>query len=203
MSFESFGKLIKEQRLKKEGTIYELGKLAGVSNTYISQIENGKKIPSKKVFFLLTHFLGIHIENGDEFQVEMLRKYAEIKDIKVSDLSKQFFTYIDEYIEEKMKPLTNLSDDFSNNRIKINKGTLETERIDKPYFDLNWLLTQKEYEVLYHRDYDIQKTTGKKGMNTIDKLMYNRLTDIDIKTIREMIEAYISNKYRKFPDRKE
>jgi len=203
MTYSNFGELIKEQRKIKEGTIYDVGKLAGVSNTYISQIENGKKLPSKKVLFLIVHFLGIHTGVDNNFQDEALKIYSEYKRINFDELKEEFDTYITDYIHQFMQPLNDLSNDISNNRIQAEKGTLEVERIDKPYFDLNWLLTQKDYEVLYHRDYDIQNTNRRrKDMDIMEKLLYNRLSDVDIKTIRELIEAYISNKYYRFPDKK-
>lgn len=201
MSYSKFGEMIKKQRNLKDATIYDVGKLADVTNTYISQIENGKKLPSKKVIFLIAHFLGIHSGENNNFREEIIREYAKLKDIDETELMNEFQTYIKDYLDEKMKPMKKMAEDWDNNRIQAKKNTLETQRIEKPYFDLKWLLNQKEYEVLYGREYDIQGTQWV-GKDIMDKMLFNRLNDEDIKIIREMIEAYISNRYKKIYKKK-
>lgn len=54
-----FGRYIKEKRIKKGLSMRELARRSGVSQPYISQIENGKKgIPAPEMLFKLAPHLG-------------------------------------------------------------------------------------------------------------------------------------------------
>lgn len=56
------GKKIKSMRLKKGIKQIELAKNAGISNTYLSDIENGRTIPSIKTLTKITKALGLNID---------------------------------------------------------------------------------------------------------------------------------------------
>lgn len=196
MKFPEISKLIKEQRYLREITLYELEEIVGVTASYLSQVENGNKLPSKRVLFLITHFLGIHTGVENNFQEKLIKEYAGVKELNESELWKEYRTFIKEYLDEKMKPMRKWADDWNNNRIQATKNTLDAKRIEKPYFDIKWLLTQKDFEVFFGRDYDIQGTQWQ-GSDMMDKILFNRLNDEDIKIIHDLIEAYISNRYKK------
>lgn len=202
MKYPKTSKLMKEQRKIKEMTIYNLSDLVNVTASYLSQVENGNKLPSRDVFYRITYWLDIHTDNN--FSEKFLTSYAVYQGFDPDTFIELFEGWAEAYSEMLMEPFKEFTDDVTQNKLEVKKNTLETSRIDKPYFDLHWLLTQNDYEVLYHRDYDIQNTkerTSKKRLDRMEKVLYNRLNDEDIKTIRELIEAYISNKYRKFPDK--
>jgi len=202
LKYPTIHKLIKDQRETKDFTLYELEKLVGVTASYLSQVANGNKLPSEKVLFLITHYLGIHTDTEKVFQDGMIREYARIKEMNVDKLHKKYKDYINKYFDDKLKPLNKWADDYNKNKIQATKNTLDSTRIDKPYFDIQWLLTQNDYEVFYGRDYDIQGTQWA-GKDIMDKVFFNRLNDEDIKIIHDLIEAYISNRYEKVVKKKD
>jgi transcriptional regulator with XRE-family HTH domain len=60
MNVEKFARRLKEARLKKELTLYELGNLAGVAESYICHLEKGNKTnPSQKLINRLSEILDI------------------------------------------------------------------------------------------------------------------------------------------------
>ncbi|WP_346206781.1 helix-turn-helix transcriptional regulator [Caldifermentibacillus hisashii] len=60
MKAEEFGKYIKELRAKRELTIRQLEIYSGVSNSYLSQLENGKRgIPSPEILKKLSKGLKV------------------------------------------------------------------------------------------------------------------------------------------------
>ena len=48
------------------------------------------------------------------------------------------------------------------NKIQIEKGTTNKKELDKPYFDLNWLLKQKRLRNFYGRDFIFDKNINNK-----------------------------------------
>lgn len=71
MEHESIGKFIRKLRKEKGYTIVELSKLSGVSNPYISQIENDKFKPSPEILEKLSKVL-------DASYLELLKKAGYI-----------------------------------------------------------------------------------------------------------------------------
>lgn len=58
-----FGKIIKDARLSRRLTIRKVEAQSGVSNAYISQLENGMRdIPSPKIIKKLAPSLGLEYE---------------------------------------------------------------------------------------------------------------------------------------------
>lgn len=56
---DELGKLLKQLRKDKNLTLIQLSKISGVSNPYISQIENGKFIPSPEMLRKLANFFQV------------------------------------------------------------------------------------------------------------------------------------------------
>lgn len=75
---DSFGEYIRELRKKKRLTLVQLSNLSGVSNPYLSQIENDKFIPSPEILRKLSEPLGVN-------QLELLLKSGNSEE---SDLDK-------------------------------------------------------------------------------------------------------------------
>lgn len=59
MSVKELGETIKKLRVDSSLTIVDLSNMSGVSNPYISQIENGKFMPSLEVLDKLSKTLGV------------------------------------------------------------------------------------------------------------------------------------------------
>jgi transcriptional regulator with XRE-family HTH domain len=194
-----FGELVKEQRLKTDATTYDLGDTVGVSNTYISQIETGKKIPSKKVLFKLIYWLDPR--NEYEFPERILKIYCDLKSLPYEETLESFYAFKEDFLKDVFRNMDEKAESYTNNKIAVSKKDMTVETIEKPYFDLKWLLEQEDFEVLYGREYDIQKTMAGNYENLLDKVLYNRLNKEDVKLIREIIETIISNKYHKLPNK--
>ncbi len=193
MKYPVISKLIKEQREIKGMTLNELENAVGVTASYLSQVENGNKIPSEKVIFSIAYFLDNSPNVKNNYQEKLITEYANIRGLNENELWNDFQRFRANLIREVEYSLNNSIDIVNKNKFKLKKGTLKAEPIEEPYFDLKWLLTQKEYEVFYGRDYNINP--GEKSI--LDKLFFHRLRDEDIKIIHGIIEAYISNKYEK------
>ncbi|GEM01938.1 DNA-binding transcriptional regulator, XRE-family HTH domain [Halolactibacillus halophilus] len=201
MEYNDFALLIKKYRSFRKKTVYEVADFVDVSPTYISQIENGKKLPSKKVLFPLVRFLGLKNDKGywkkvenEEFDgLDLLEVYAEYKKINSKELFHEYFNYVSDEIKTNFNELQDL-ERRKNNKFSVNKKNGDIEPTKKPYFDLEWLLTQDQYHVFYGRNYNIQKI-NKDNVSLSEFSLYNILNDIDIKIIKGLIDAYISNKY--------
>ncbi|PLR81857.1 hypothetical protein CVD25_15420 [Bacillus canaveralius] len=192
MKYPVISKLIKEQRKIKDMTLNELENAIGVTASYLSQVENGNKLPSEKVLFSIAYYLDIRSVKNN-YQEKLITEYANIKGLNEKELWNDFRKFQASLIRDVEYSLNNSIDTVNKNKFKLKKGTLKAEPIEEPYFDLKWLLTQKEYEVFYGRDYNINP--GEKSI--LDKLFFHRLRDEDIKVIHGIIEAYISNRYEK------
>jgi transcriptional regulator with XRE-family HTH domain len=192
VKYPVISKLIKEQRKIKEMTLNELENAIGVTASYLSQVENGNKLPSEKVLFSIAYYLDIRSVKNN-YQEKLITEYANIKGLNEKELCNDFRKFQASLIRDVEYSLNNSIDTVNKNKFKLKKGTLKAEPIEEPYFDLKWLLTQKEYEVFYGRDYNINP--GEKSI--LDKLFFHRLRDEDIKVIHGIIEAYISNRYEK------
>lgn len=192
MKYPVISKLIKEQRKIKDMTLNELENAIDVTASYLSQVENGNKLPSEKVLFSIAYYLDIRSVKNN-YQEKLITEYANIKGLNEKELWNDFRKFRASLIRDVEYSLNNSIDTVNKNKFKLKKGTLKAEPIEEPYFDLKWLLTQKEYEVFYGRDYNINP--GEKSI--LDKLFFHRLRDEDIKVIHGIIEAYISNRYEK------
>jgi len=77
MPFMSFGLFLKQQRETNGWTIKELADRLGFSSSYISQLENGTRVPSQKQLAILAKAYRV----SDE---ELSKRWAEAKIQKVS-----------------------------------------------------------------------------------------------------------------------
>ncbi|WP_242859807.1 helix-turn-helix domain-containing protein [Clostridium drakei] len=60
---DNIGEKIKCERLKKSLKQYELAEKAGISNTYLSDIELGRTIPSLKTLNRIAKVLKLDVKN--------------------------------------------------------------------------------------------------------------------------------------------
>lgn len=61
VNLDNIGKKVKEERLKRRLKQYELAKKAGISNTYLSDVEVGRTNPSIKTLDKLSKILEVDI----------------------------------------------------------------------------------------------------------------------------------------------
>lgn len=212
----SFGQMIKKRRHELKLTTYDLAHMVDVSNAYISKIENGERHPSKKVLFKLTYDLSFYeLEKKKKSNVELkivknkvdygdfLFVYSTEKRISLDDLKEEFEEYATLRFERYKTYFDSRDRAVAENRIIIYKNRDDFYEIEKPYFDLEWLLNQNDYEILYGNEYDVRDLMSvikdEQVLKHPSTRTFNKLKPKDIKLIREVIETIISNKYNKFP----
>ncbi|MPM48818.1 hypothetical protein SDC9_95545 [bioreactor metagenome] len=71
MSEISFSKYLKELREEKNLTIAKLAEKSGVSHTYVSMLERGKRKPTTNIIEALSNALGDNEEEADLFKTNM------------------------------------------------------------------------------------------------------------------------------------
>lgn len=69
-----FGKLLSQQRKKHKLSALQLSKLCGVSRSYITLIENGKRLPGKKVIPKLAESLNLKVNQIINWYLEDMRE---------------------------------------------------------------------------------------------------------------------------------
>lgn len=204
MEFPNFAIHLKNLRAFRAKTVYEVAEAVGVSHTYISQMENGKKLPSFKVLYPLVSYLGSRNDKGYINKVEnleydgtkLLEEYANYKNMSSKAVINRYMEYVTEKLSEEVHDLFKTADSRKENKVTINRISKEITAINKPYYDLKWLLKQDEFFVFYGHEYDLQNVFEQKGSVSKNDV-YNVLPDEDIKMISDLIEAYLSNKYKK------
>ncbi len=216
-----FGEIVKEERNRHGLSVRELSELSGVSTAYISKIENNKRAyPSKETIFNISFgFDEFLIENYDFilydditidfYSYKLFLDFLKAKDSNFleSDISKLTNEYLSHYIKRfgnSVKKNNEITQEIFNNEIELEKGNSEGKVIDKPNYDLEWLLSQKQFEVFYGRSF-LTKPEILNNQKLTPKLMYyyNSLDESDLITIKKLIEAYLESKYEKINNKKE
>ncbi len=204
-----FGEALRDLRTKADISLKQLSRLATVSPSYLSVLENEpNRVPSKEILAKLMYGL----RQGDITNKNVLNGYVEIHEVllntdnliesKFNELA--FMNYFQQFITEKLTEKTEFlqeldTNSFENKIIFFKNGRYQTTQF--PSFDLDWLLKQNQFEVFYGRKF----ITNPEFLKSHDdsRINYNTLTDEDKKMIREIIKVYISNKYESIPDPKE
>lgn len=177
-----FGTLLRSKRKEYNKNMSQLSGAIGLSQPYLSQIERGERNPpSKEVIEKIADFL--HPGNA----------------LLAANLLKAAGYYSDDEVEkilgeEFVQPVKMFTEAFKEGSVQIQKANGIPRPINQPYFNLEWLLTQDKYEVMYGFNYDITGTYDSGGT------FHNRLSEEDIRIIRDMIHAYISNRYKETDD---
>lgn len=174
-----FGELLRSKRKEHNKNMIDItDEVKNLSQPYLSQIERGERNPPSK-----------------EMIEEISKAIAPGNAMLTANLLKAAGYYSDEDVqrildEEFVKPVKMLNEAFKNNSIQIQKSNGRPRPINAPSFDLEWLLSQDKYHLLYGK-YDIT------GDVELIPSMPNVLSDEDVHIIRDMIHAYISNRYEK------
>ncbi|MGC7819748.1 helix-turn-helix domain-containing protein [Staphylococcus epidermidis] len=166
-----FSKLLKDIRLQENISVNNLSKLSGVSNAYISKLENNKrKFPTTRTLFLLL----VGFKNS---KINDQSKSKQDIDSEIKDILNNFITAEDSDIDNK--ELEILYNDFNTfyedlhnkvgNKDERNKNknifayeddkkTLQLINLEKPINDIAFHLKDSENQKFYNgvilNDYD-------------------------------------------------
>lgn len=103
-SGEFLGPRIKEYRIKRGASVIKLANEVGVLPNYISQLENGDKIPSLDTFIHIANALNV---TADELLCDYLTAEFHVVESKlntsISDLSKEDQRHIEELVALEIK----------------------------------------------------------------------------------------------------
>jgi len=212
MKKKTLGEIIKINREFFGFTTYQLGELVGVTNAYISKIENGSRLPSKKIMFILARILGVqkvkYTEDGYEVieteltpSDDIIKEYAEVKEYDEGELLDEFEAYLNKHNENVTKRINDEKQALKDNRVEyarnVNRQIYNVT--EKPYYDLKWLLTQKKFEVFYGKEYDFYRPKNHDyEIRNFSTQHYNIMNEDDLKMIHNIIEEILSNKYEKY-----
>ncbi|MBY6180496.1 helix-turn-helix domain-containing protein [Staphylococcus haemolyticus] len=211
----NFGEVLNKYREELSLSVNKLGELADVSPTYISRIQNNsEKVPSKKVTFKLMKVLFLQsvekeweeINVLDDFIIAYLFKgiknHSELNKDELEDYRKlleEFFEFLKTTSDKEITELYNMSNKIYENKIIMkddlsfdttdDKEKLTKYLLDKPIFDLEWYLTQNEFEILAPRN-----IITKNDYTDID---YNVITEKDKEIICNLVFAFLTTKYKK------
>ncbi|RIO39945.1 hypothetical protein BUZ60_11945, partial [Staphylococcus nepalensis] len=124
-----------------------------------------------------------------------------------SEIDTLYSEYLFYYLSKLKKDTTknqNHTDEIFKNEVKVLKGDSIAEIMDNPYFDLNWLISQRDYEVFYGRKHLTKSETIYNNKLTPKNMYYyNTLDNNDLNTIKKLIEAYLDSKYHRVKNEKE
>jgi len=56
-----FGKQLRKERIKRDLTVLELAKACGISHSYVTLIENGQRLPGKRIIPKIAAALNLEI----------------------------------------------------------------------------------------------------------------------------------------------
>lgn len=130
-----FGKYLKEIRLKKGLTLRDIEKKSGVSNAYLSQVENGKRnAPTPDILMKIHEVLGVSYD-------ELMEKAGYISPSFRSELLPETIKTMETY-EDLMELTSNATEMFVNS-IRNEDGLLEKEFKE---------FLRKEFEEFYPDD---------------------------------------------------
>lgn len=209
----NFGEILKKEREGFGISVKKLSELSSVSTTYISKLENNKRnFPTAEIIYnLLFGFKNLIEERygttknisevNSSYLKEILDKFINADDSNLKQKNIDLmYQYFDDFYNEKVQTIMNdnsqIEESIFLNKIQIEKGTTNKKELDKPYFDLNWLLKQKDFEIFYGRDFIFDKNiNNKKTLNEREMYFYNILNEQDIETIKKLIETFLENKY--------
>lgn len=197
-----FGNTLRELRTQANISINELGKVAEISPSYISKLENNpEKIPSKEMIIKIAYAIRRLDKSEQKISdgyMEILEKLLKSENLnfdtkeRVTIFYKDFPDYLKERNNKTTRLITKRLDDDFNNRFAISRKNGNVNYLDMPYFDLEWLLSQEKFYLMYGRNLMINEEIVKEH----DKYEFHNILNLeDITIIREIIKAYFTSKY--------
>ncbi|WP_447550313.1 helix-turn-helix domain-containing protein [Staphylococcus epidermidis] len=190
-----FSKLLKDIRLQENISVNNLSKLSGVSNAYISKLENNKrKFPTTRTLFLLL----VGFKNS---KINDQSKSKQDIDSEIKDILNNFITAEDSDIDNE--ELENLYNDFNtfyedlHNKVgnkderNKNKNIFAYEDDEKEKHFVN--LEKPINDIAFHlKDSENQKFYNGVILNDYDKNMINEIINSFLVTILSQEQVDIS-----------
>src|SRR5699024_3520692 len=198
---KKIGDYIKQLRKDLDMTLEEFSEILGLSKSYINQIEKNERTPAKQKIFEILFYFNEYQEIDPPLPAkEILEIFSSYKRLDKDILNKEYEDYVKEFYERLNKKAEkyNARLDY----IECNKIQYPTNHerdlieLDKPYFDLEWLLTQDEFHVFYGKKYHTD--TKQVHTDSLDKLSYNKISEDDKKMLKKVIDSIFENKYKKY-----
>ncbi|MBO1222552.1 helix-turn-helix domain-containing protein [Staphylococcus nepalensis] len=136
--------LLKEQRKEKGFTMKELANKSGISESYISKIENNSvSLPKKERLLSLAYSL------DPENKENLYSRFLTLASYNLENAEKEFNQFANMKQANLDKGLPNKK--FTDNFVRIDKKNSKINSVEYPYFDLEWLLNQERFELFLGR----------------------------------------------------
>ncbi|MDU9349082.1 MULTISPECIES: helix-turn-helix domain-containing protein [Staphylococcus] len=140
----SLNSLLKEQRKEKGFTMKELANKSGISESYISKIENNSvSLPKKERLLSLAYSL------DPENKENLYSRFLTLASYNLENAEKEFNQFANMKQANLDKGLPNKK--FTDNFVRIDKKNSKINSVEYPYFDLEWLLNQERFELFLGR----------------------------------------------------
>ncbi|TDL37016.1 XRE family transcriptional regulator [Macrococcoides bohemicum] len=184
----SFGKKLKEVRLREDISIRGLARLTNVSHAYISQLENSdNKQPTKNKLFEIAYALD---PDGKKKIFEELIKETTLQ---YENADEEFQSYI----ESK-----NFDIDLNkiSNKMLINKNENTLKELDYPFTDIEWLVNQDMFHI-YMGNWPNNYVHNKKGEFVQELFVLNENEKSELKELIDTLkEKFVKDRNKSIDD---
>lgn len=184
----SFGKKLKEVRLREGMSVRGLARLTNVSHAYISQLENSdNKQPTKNKLLEIAYALD---PDGSK---KIFKELIDTTSLPYSDADKEY----KDYIETKN---FDIDLDKISNKLLFNKNENTMKELEYPFVDIEWLLTQDIFHV-YLGEIPNTYVTNKKGKSVKEIFVMNEDEKKDLKkVITSQKEKYVKERMKPYDE---
>lgn len=163
MKFENVGEVFKHYRKEAGYTLAQMGDLTGVSHAYLSNVENNKSKPSEKFI--------------DEF-LKVIKQHTQYDVSTVIGL----YAGINKYVTMDSHPFN-----YYLNEGYIWKEANSFEFLNRPYLNVNFMLSQKDNTLKYYQVIDHVFNNDIKMYYELDE-KYKKYIDKYIETLLPLID---------------
>lgn len=165
--------LLKEKRKEKNFTMKELANKSGISESYISKIENDAvNFPKRERLLSLAYALDP--ENIDN----LYTRFLKITNQSTEDSEKEF----NQFSNRKNVGIDSgyLNKSFIDSNVRIDKKNAKVIATDYPYFDIEWLVNQRNFQLFLGKSDQNVIVEGKdeKELLSLDENEQERLIKI-------------------------
>lgn len=165
--------LLKEKRKEKNFTMKELANKSGISESYISKIENDAvNFPKRERLLSLAYALDP--ENIDN----LYTRFLKITNQSTEDSEKEF----NQFSNRKNVGIDSgyLNKSFIDSNVRIDKKNAKVIATDYPYFDIEWLVNQRNFQLFLGKSNQNVIVEGKdeKELLSLDENEQERLIKI-------------------------
>lgn len=155
----ALGRFLKGFRNDKKMTTREIGDWLNVTSSYITQLEQGKRMPSKKKLLEIILKFQTNYKDAKIPKEQIIKEYCINKKATFSEILTEYKKMEEDFYKKQNIFLSEVTDNVINlGKAKIRLPNKEDiynfEFIEKPYYNLAWLLKQDESEVLFLDDFN-------------------------------------------------